>query len=277
LIGRHLSPAALAADHILFGYPGGKEVFSGLSLTARPGELLSLVGPSGCGKTTLLNLLSGFLRPSLGTVRINGVDVSPGLTALGYVFQTPHLFPWLSVLDNVRFGLRMAGGMSAEAQRRKARRYLSLVGLEHAQAMLPQELSGGMKQRVALARALVLEPGVLLMDEPFAALDAITRRDLQDELLRIQVELGQTIVFITHDLEEAIFLADRVLVLGLPPDGIRDEFAIDLPRPREGLGTRACARFAEYRGRLSSSIAALTDARRPAAPPAAGAYAHAAA
>ena len=268
------SPPVLSAEQLGFAYPGGGEVFSGLSLTVRRGEFLALVGPSGCGKTTLLNLLSGFLKPSTGSVRVDGVEVFPELPALGYVFQTPNLFPWLTVLANVRFGLRMAGTMPAARQRQRAMEYLALVGLADVADFLPHQLSGGMRQRVALARALVLEPRILLMDEPFAALDAISRLSMQEELLRIWRALGQAIIFITHDLDEAVFLADRVLVLGAAPQGICGAFDIDLPRPRDGLVTRRSEHFAAYRAQISDRIAALTGSSRAISSTPARMFAH---
>lgn len=253
-----LSPRALfAADDIHYGYPGGQTVFDGLSLRARPGEFISLLGPSGCGKTTLMNLLSGFLRPQTGRVTVDGQPVSPEMVALGYVFQSPNLFPWLSVLDNVRFGLRMADREDEAAQRAKALDFLALVGLRDAAGKLPHELSGGMRQRVALARALILEPKLLLLDEPFAALDAITRAAMNEELLRLWSRLGQTVLFITHDIEEAVFLADRVVVLDVAPAGIHSELGIDLPRPRRLRETRRLPAFGEYTDDLMARISTI--------------------
>jgi NitT/TauT family transport system ATP-binding protein len=252
--------ATLSVDGINFSYPNGHEVFREFSLEAKPGEFIVLLGPSGCGKTTLLNLLSGFQKPGAGLITINGVPVRPEMPELGYVFQSPQLFPWLSVLENVRFGLRMQGRLSAQQQTEKALHYLALVGLDKAADKLPYQLSGGMQQRVSLARALALEPALLLMDEPFAALDAITRNNLNEETLRLWSELGQTVVFITHDIDEATFLADRVVVLELAPGGIHSELAIDLPRPRANLDTRKLPRFNEYRTVLMERIADVVHA-----------------
>lgn len=249
------SAATLSVDSINFSYPNGHEVFCTFSLEAKPGEFIVLLGPSGCGKTTLLNLLSGFQKPDAGEISINGAPVRPEMPELGYVFQSPQLFPWLSVLENVRFGLRMQNRLSAKEQTEKALHYLALVGLAKAIDKLPYQLSGGMQQRVSLARALALEPALLLMDEPFAALDAITRNNLNEETLRLWSELGQTVVFITHDIEEAIFLADRVVVLDVAPGGIHSELAIDIPRPRSNLETRKLPRFIEYRSALMEEIA----------------------
>ena len=252
--------AQLSINGIAFAYPNGHTVFRDLSLHVQPGEFVALLGPSGCGKSTLLNLLSGFQQPQRGSVTINGVPVAPEAPELGYVFQSPQLFPWLSALDNVRFGLRMANRVSVAEQRDRARHYLALVGLAAAADQLPKQLSGGMQQRVALARTLVMEPTLLLMDEPFAALDAISRNGMNEEILRLWARLGQTVVFITHDIDEAVFLADRVVVLGGAPEGIRDELAIDLPRPRTLRGTRKLARFHEYSSTLMDCIADAAQA-----------------
>ena len=255
------SPAHFAIEALGFAYEPGKPVFEDLNLAVRPGEFLVLIGPSGCGKTTLLNLLSGFVAPRRGRVTLAGRTVRPEQPELGYVFQAPQLFAWLSALENVRFGLRMDGTLPLAEQRRRALDALALVGLAEAAGRLPHELSGGMRQRVSLARALVLRPTVLLMDEPFAALDAITRRELNEEILRVWRELGQTVVFITHDIDEAVFLADRVVVLGKVPAGIDSELAIDLPRPRSQRETRRDPRFAALGAELMDRIARVS---RPA-------------
>ncbi|WP_052179021.1 ABC transporter ATP-binding protein [Methylophilus sp. Q8] len=247
--------ASLSIDNISFSYPNGHAVFNAFSLHAQPGEFVSLLGPSGCGKTTLLNLLSGFQQPTSGTISINHQPVRPEMPELGYVFQSPQLFPWLTALENVRFGLRMQNQLGQKEQTEKAMHYLSLVGLDKSAGKLPYQLSGGMQQRVSLARALALEPALLLMDEPFAALDAITRSHLNEETLRLWSELGQTVLFITHDIDEAIFLADRVVVLGIAPQGIHSEQAIDIPRPRTSIHTRKLPSFIEHRTTLMGTIA----------------------
>lgn len=256
------APAALSLRDVDFAHAGGQAVFSGLNLQVSPGEFLVLLGPSGCGKSTLLNLLAGFLPPDQGVVSVNAHAVYPEMPELGYVFQSPQLFPWLNALDNVRFGLKMAGGLSAEAQSAKALAYLRLVGLADAAHKWPHQLSGGMRQRVALARALAPEPALLLADEPFAALDAMSRRHMNEELLRLWTELGQTVVFVTHDIDEAVFLADRVVVLGRAPHGIDSELRIDLPRPRQVLATSRSPRFITYRDQLLDRIDHVT--RSPA-------------
>jgi NitT/TauT family transport system ATP-binding protein len=243
-----------------FDYGVGRPVFSGLELSVAAGEFVVLIGPSGCGKTTLLNLLSGFAQPRRGSVRLNGRAVDPGTPELGYVFQAPNLFPWLSALENTRFGLRMARKLPRDQQVRQAREALAMVGLSGAEDKLPHELSGGMQQRVALARTLVMKPQVLLMDEPFAALDAITRRDMNEELLRLWQELGQSVVFITHDIDEAVFLADRVVVLAKAPGGIHSELSIALPRPRTQRETRAHPGFAAHGADLMNRIGTVSGA-----------------
>jgi len=250
---------ALTVDDISFSYPNGHRVFSSFCLSARPGEFVAILGPSGCGKTTLLNLLSGFVQPQRGQISINQTAVRPERSELGYVFQAPQLFPWLSALENVRFGLRMTAGVSEPLQRAQALQYLRLVGLENAAHRLPHQLSGGMQQRVSLARTLALEPSVLLMDEPFAALDAISRNSMNEETLRLWAELGQTVLFITHDIDEAVFLADRVIVLNIAPGGIHSELQIDLPRPRSNLRTRRLPAFLDYRNELMERISHVME------------------
>jgi len=251
--------ASLNLSSINFAYPNGQVVFRALDLSAYPGEFVAVLGPSGCGKSTLLNLLSGFLQADSGSIHINGATVRPEMPELGYVFQSPNLFPWLTVLDNVRFGLKMADTLSAAEQITRARHYIDLVGLNEASDLFPHQLSGGMRQRVSLARTLAPEPSLLLADEPFGALDAITRRHMNEELLRLWTQLGQTILFITHDIDEAIFLADRVIVLGRAPQGIDSELIIDLPRPRSFASTTRLPGFLEYRNHLLDRIAYVTE------------------
>ena len=256
---------ALTVDDISFSYPNGHRVFSSFSLNAKPGEFVAILGPSGCGKTTLLNLLSGFVQPQSGLITINQTAVRPERSELGYVFQAPQLFPWLSALENVRFGLRMSAQTNEAQQRAQALQYLRLVGLESAAHRLPHQLSGGMQQRVSLARTLALEPSVLLMDEPFAALDAISRNSMNEETLRLWAELGQTVLFITHDIDEAVFLADRVIVLNIAPGGIHSELDIHLPRPRSNLKTRRLPAFLDYRNELMERISQVMDASQATA------------
>ncbi|MCS6779254.1 MAG: ABC transporter ATP-binding protein [Geminicoccaceae bacterium] len=200
-----------------------------VSLRITPGEFVAVVGPSGCGKTTLLNLIAGFLEPTSGRILLDGRPVEGPGPDRGVVFQSYALFPWKTVLENVAFGPRMRGLPRAECEAR-AKRYLELVGLGHVAQRYPRELSGGMQQRVGVVRALANEPEILLMDEPFAAVDAQTRMTLQEELARIFEERRPTIFFITHDVNEAVFLADRVLVLS--KGRLREELPVPIPRPR---------------------------------------------
>jgi NitT/TauT family transport system ATP-binding protein len=203
-----------------------------INLEVPPGDFVCLVGPSGCGKTTLLNLIAGLEQPSQGQVLLGPRAVTgPGADRV-VMFQESALFPWLNVRDNVAFGLRLAGASRRERQTLAAR-YLELVGLGAFERAWVHELSGGMKQRVALARALALRPRVLLMDEPFAALDAQTRDRLLLEVQRIWLETGQTIIFVTHNVREAAVLANRVLVLGARPGRIVAEIGVAAPRPRQ--------------------------------------------
>lgn len=202
-----------------------------VSLTVQEGEFVSLVGPSGCGKTTLLNMIAGFIVPSRGEVLLDGRSLRGPGPDRGVVFQAFALFPWKTVLDNVAFGPKMRGEPRAERER-TAREFLALVGLAGAEARFPAELSGGMQQRVGVARALANRPDVLLMDEPFASVDAQTRMTLQEELTRIWQDRRPTILFVTHDVEEAVFLANRVVVLSRAPGRVLAELPVELPRPR---------------------------------------------
>ena len=195
-------------------------------------EFVCLLGPSGCGKSTLLNIIAGFLSPTSGTVLVDGRPVTGPGAERGVVFQEYVLFPWLTVAGNVEFGPLLRGTDAAE-RRRIAARYLELVGLGAHAAKFPAQLSGGMKQRVAIARALANNPSIILMDEPFGALDAQTREVLQDELSRIQRVEHKTILFVTHSIREAVYLADRVVVMTSAPGRIKQVFTIDLPEVRD--------------------------------------------
>jgi NitT/TauT family transport system ATP-binding protein len=200
-----------------------------ISLEVEAGDFVAVVGPSGCGKTTMLNLIAGFLDPTGGQIRVDGRAVSGPGPDRGVVFQSFALFPWRTVLDNVAFGPKMRG-VPKDRRHEIAREYLALAGLSHAAERYPNELSGGMQQRVGVVRALANEPDVLLMDEPFASVDAQTRLTLQEELTRIWEQRRPTVVFITHDVNEAVFLANRVVVLS--HGAVLDDIAIGLPRPR---------------------------------------------
>ena len=203
-----------------------------LSLEVAPGEFVCLIGPSGCGKSTVLNTVAGFIAPQAGRVSVDGMEIRKPGADRGVVFQQPTLFPWKTVLQNIAYGLRVGGHGRAEAER-IARRFMGLVGLTAFADYYPQALSGGMQQRVGIARALAISPGVLLMDEPFGALDAQTRAMMQEALLGIWEDLHTTVLFITHDIEEALFLADRVVVMSAGPGRIIDDVAVPLPRPRQ--------------------------------------------
>jgi NitT/TauT family transport system ATP-binding protein len=202
-----------------------------ISFSVSPGEFLCIVGPSGSGKTTLLQLLAGLLLPSKGQVRLAGVPLTQPQPEISIVFQKPNLMPWRTVLDNVLLPLQIQGIANGEAQRR-GQEVLALVGLSEFALAHPKQLSGGMEQRVAVARALIQEPQILLLDEPFGALDALTRERLNLELLRLWQNRNLTAVMVTHNIHEAVFLADRVLVLSPRPATLAAEFVINLPRPR---------------------------------------------
>src|SRR5579864_3045223 len=202
-----------------------------INLDVRPGEFLCIVGPSGCGKSTLLHLIAGLQKSTSGRIAMDGESVTaPGTDRL-MIFQEHGLFPWLTVGQNVEFGMKMKGLSKAEREE-KTRYYLRLVHLSQFKDSRPHQLSGGMRQRVALARALATEPDVLLMDEPFAALDAQTRDMLHDELEKIWAETGRTIIFVTHNVREAVRLGDRVALMSFRPGRVKKEFLVDLPRPR---------------------------------------------
>jgi NitT/TauT family transport system ATP-binding protein len=210
-----------------------------------PGELGCLLGPSGCGKTSLLSALAGFLAPSAGTLSVAGVAVRGPDPRIGMVFQQSSLLPWRTVEDNVAFGLKMRGVKKAE-RRGAARDLLSLVGLQGFERHFPDQLSGGMRQRVEIARVLINQPRVVLMDEPFAALDAQTRLMMQELLLEVWGRVRTTILFVTHDIDEAIFLGDRILVMTGRPGRIREVIPIDLPRPRS-IALSTTPRFVELK------------------------------
>lgn len=200
-----------------------------IDIEIQPGQFTALLGPSGCGKSTLLNVIGGMVRPTQGSVRIDGREIREPTATCGVVFQHHSLFPWMTALANVAFGPRMLKYPDPE---KIAREFLALVGLERFASAYPAQLSGGMQQRVGIARALATRPPVLLMDEPFGALDAQTRSIMQEELLKIWSEFGITVVFVTHDIDEAIFLSDRIFVMGSAPGSIKDDIRVPLARPR---------------------------------------------
>ena len=213
---------------------GSEEVLAvnDVSLEINAGEFFSIIGPSGCGKSTLLRIIGGLLDASSGELMVGSEPVNGPHPWIGMVFQEESTFPWRTTLGNVEFGLEMRG-VSVNERRAKAREMIRLVGLSGFEERYPSELSGGMKQRVAIARALVLEPKILLMDEPFGALDEQTRIILGEELLRIQDELKQTIILVTHNINESVQLSDRVMVMTARPGRVKESVAIDLPHPRD--------------------------------------------
>ena len=253
---RELSPATtLSADapaiELLgaakrFRTPSG-DVYTALhdfNLTVGRGEFVSIVGPTGCGKSTTLSLISGLAPPSAGEVRVMGEPVTSIGTQLGYVFQGDVLFPWKSVMGNVSAGLRFRGMPKKEA-RERAREWIAKVGLSGFEDHYPHQLSGGMRKRTALAQSLITSPEIILMDEPFSALDVQTRTLMEDELLELWSSTSASVVFVTHDLEEAIALSDRVCVMTAGPGTVKGIYDIDLPRPRHVAEIRFDTRFVE--------------------------------
>jgi len=236
------------------GRPQEFVALDGFDLTVRAGEFFVLVGPSGCGKSTVLDLISGLNRPAGGTIRVGDrVVTEPGLDR-GFVFQQYTLLPWRTAQGNIEFALEAAGGLRRAERRERARAYLELVGLTDFADRYPHELSGGMKQRVAIARSLSYEPEVLLMDEPYGALDAQTRERLQQELLAIWRRTGTTVVFITHDIDEAVFLGQRVGVMSNRPGRLKAvvEVALDHGGPNQDV--RSTEQFARYRHQVWSLL-----------------------
>lgn len=221
-------------------------------IAIQPGEFVSIVGPSGCGKTTLLNIVSGLAKPTKGAVRVNGAPVTgvqPNL--IGYMFARDTLLPWRTTLENVQFGLRAS---RVDDMRRHALRFIELVHLNGFENAYPDQLSHGMRQRAALARTLAASPEILLMDEPFGALDAQTKLLMEEEFLRIWEADKKTVLFVTHDLVEAITLADRVLVFSARPCAIKAEYIVDFPRPRNAEELQLDPRFADLVRRVWSDL-----------------------
>jgi NitT/TauT family transport system ATP-binding protein len=235
---------------------------SRVSFTVRDGEIAALIGPSGCGKTTALRIAMGLERATAGRITVDGREVRGCGHDRGMVFQHAELLPWLTALQNVMFGLEMKGLRGAPLQA-TAEKYLDLVGLAASKDRRPHQLSGGMQQRVGIARALAIDPKVLLMDEPFGALDAQTRETLQEELLQIHARTGKTILFVTHDLDEAVLIADRIVIMR--EGRVEDVLSVPLPRPRGDLGiVRGTKEFAEMRYHVWQALHATPDARRTA-------------
>lgn len=250
------NPRFVSVEHVDMVFDGRKGRFQALAdinLTIGKGEFVALIGHSGCGKSTLLNLIAGLNLPSRGVVICNNREVAGPRPERAVVFQNHSLLPWLSCHDNIYLAVeRVFADRENKAQlRERTRQALALVGLSAAAHKLPQEISGGMKQRVGIARALAMEPQVLLMDEPFGALDALTRAHLQDELLQIVARTGSTVVMVTHDVDEAILLSDRVVMMTNGPAAtIGEILTVDLPRPRERLALAESPRYHQLRAQL---------------------------
>jgi NitT/TauT family transport system ATP-binding protein len=237
------------------------EVLGDVSLNVGAGEFVSILGPSGCGKSTLLSIVAGLLTPTGGTVKLDGRLVTEPAIEIVYLFQqySKSLFPWRRIRDNVALGLEARsrrGNRSSREINNMCDEYLALVGLENVGDLYPWQLSGGMQQRVAIARALIASPKVLLMDEPFSAVDALSRNLLQDLVLDLWRRLKITILFVTHDVDEAVYLADRVLTLSKPPVRVVDRIELDLPRPRRQVETRASSAFLQHRRELYARVTA---------------------
>lgn len=239
-------------------FPSGVTAIGDITFTVPQRRFITILGPSGCGKSTVLRIIAGLTPPSRGSVLFKGKPVTDPPTGMVYVFQqyTKSLFPWLSVLDNVAFG---ASSPHAKARGRKLGRddcleYLRLVGLERHAESYPSQLSGGMAQRVAIARALIAQPEVLLMDEPFSALDALTRESLQDLLLHLWSNFGIEVIFVTHDISEAIYLSDQIVVLSKAPSTVLASIDVELERPRDQLATRESAEFLALRRSLYEMV-----------------------
>jgi sulfonate transport system ATP-binding protein len=249
----------LVLDRVGKTYPNGVRALDGISLSVGAGEILVVIGGSGCGKSTMLRAVCGLDAPSQGRVVLDGTLIAAPHEKIGIIFQEPRLLPWLCVADNVGFGLE---GRPKAERRARVGRALDRVGLADKARVWPRELSGGQAQRVAIARALVPRPQVLLLDEPFSALDAFTRTDLQDHLLDLWADAKPTLVIVTHDVEEAIVLADRIMVMRSRPGRVYEEIACDLPRPRD----RQSAAFDFVKRRVLAALdrslerAVITDA-----------------
>jgi NitT/TauT family transport system ATP-binding protein len=246
----------VSIDRVTRMFAGGVLVLNGVSLEVAPGSFVALIGPSGCGKSTLLRLIAGLDQADGGSVRLSdaseGEGGDPQRASIAYVFQDAHLLPWRNVVDNAALPLELMG-IAQDERRDTARAALEQVGLGDAAGRYPAELSGGMKMRVSLARALVTRPRIMLLDEPFAALDELTRQRLDDQLRALWIELGMTVLFVTHSIAEAAYLAERCLVLSRRPARIVLDQPIDLPRARQA-SLRADARFARVLGPLHEAL-----------------------
>jgi sulfonate transport system ATP-binding protein len=246
----------LRLDRLSKTYPNGVHALARFSAEIRQGEIVAIIGGSGCGKSTLLRAIAGLDRATSGTVTLDGIAITAPHAKIGIIFQEPRLLPWLSVADNIGFGL---SEMPASTRRDKVAGALARVGLVDKAEAWPRELSGGQAQRVAIARALVPQPEVLLLDEPFSALDAFTRSDLQDHLLDLWADTRPTLVLVTHDVDEAVVLADRVFVMRPRPGRLFDQFAVNLARPRD----RQSPLFDNFKRRVLTALDRSLDRNVP--------------
>ena len=261
--------AILTAEAVGKSYGTGEarlSIIEGLSLAVETGEFVSLVGPSGCGKTTLLMCLAGLIAPSTGAVRFKGQRVDDPPIGLSVVFQdySRSLLPWKTNLDNILFGMRRVAGLDKAARRDRAMEILGAVGLRGFEGHYPWQVSGGMQQRVAIARGIAAQSELLLLDEPLAAVDAQTRADMQDLLLDLARQYRQTCLQVTHDVEESVYMADRLLVLGPRPTHVVREVKVDLPKPRDQLATREDPAFLHARHEVLSLIRGMRQGKAPA-------------
>ena len=263
----------LDIDHVGKTYRTGSDAFTAIddvAFTTEPGEMLCIVGPSGCGKTTLLRCAAGLLAPSSGAVHLDGQVVTRPPRAMALVFQdySRSLLPWMTVHDNVVLPLKTSrvGRVGRGERERLASDALASVGLDGHGHKYPWQMSGGMQQRAAIARALAYQPQILLLDEPFASVDAQTRADLEDLLLEVWQRTALTVLFVTHDIDEAAYLADRIVVLSASPTRVKETVTVDLPRPRDQIDTKELPEFARLRARVFASIKAESNhiaRRRP--------------
>ena len=242
----------------------GRAAFRDISFSVGQGEFIALIGPSGCGKSTLLHIMAGLSEPTAGRVSLNGVPIAGPRSEMMFVFQqyTKSIFPWKTVLDNVLLGVKYHSGASRQEMKKHCLEQLDLVGLGRYPNYYPYQLSGGMQQRVAIARALARRPKILLMDEPFSALDAMMRVELQDLLLKLWSDLGLTILFVTHDLDEALYVAQRVILLSASPGTIAQNVPVPLPYPRLQIETRSEPEYLRLREHLYRNMVAQVMAGR---------------
>lgn len=248
------SAIKLVVDDLYLAFPGPLPVLDGVAFGVGPGEFVSVIGPSGCGKSTLFGVIAGLERPDDGRVLVDGQDATGRVEAFAYMPQQDLLFPWRSVLDNTTLGLEVAG-MARRAARERARPLFGPFGLAGFENARPHELSGGMRQRAALLRTVLQDRAVLLLDEPFGALDSLTRADMQAWLDGVRAQFGWTVLLITHDIREAVYLSDRVVVLGPRPARVRCEIGIRLPRPRDP-GMVTSAQFSALEAQLRDAVTA---------------------